>query len=113
VLRRRERANRLPMSMPPSPPVTHEINRPLASSVLNAETGLIYLKRRQPKMDEPMVTLDEIEATGRRASGIKTVLLDTASRDGGGARDLPYHRGKPRRRSACGWCNQTVRDRPW
>ncbi|MFT8246166.1 ATP-binding protein [Roseomonas sp. BN140053] len=78
----RARQNRLTAMEALSASIAHEINQPLASIVTNADAGLRWLTRAEPRMDKVRSTLQAIVSDGHRAnkivSGIRTMFMKDA-----------------------------------
>jgi hypothetical protein len=49
--------------------LAHEVKQPIAATVINANTGLRWLKHEQPDLDEIRHAAERIVQDGRRASG--------------------------------------------
>ena len=79
---RRARLNRLTAMETLSASVAHEINQPLSSIVNNANAGLRWLSRDEPRMDKVKEALQTIADEGYRAgkvvSGIRQIFLKGA-----------------------------------
>ena len=50
--------------------IAHEVSQPLASTILNADTGLQLLAEAKPDIDEMRAILKDIAADGHRASAV-------------------------------------------
>ncbi|MCI0753457.1 ATP-binding protein [Teichococcus vastitatis] len=78
----RARQNRLTAMEALSASIAHEINQPLASMITNADAGLRWLARTEPRIDRAEAALQRIVADGHRANkvvfGIRTMFLKGA-----------------------------------
>ena len=79
---RRARLNRLTAMEALSASIAHEINQPLSSIVNNANAGLRWLSRDDPRVDKVKQALEMIADEGHRAdkvvSGIRQIFLKGA-----------------------------------
>ena len=50
--------------------IAHEVNQPIAATVLNAETGLRWLSAEPPDVDEARQAFDDIMRDGNRAAAV-------------------------------------------
>ncbi|MFC7556016.1 ATP-binding protein [Pseudoroseomonas wenyumeiae] len=78
----RARQNRLTAMEALSASIAHEINQPLASIVTNADAGLRWLARAEPRIDKVHASLQAIVSDGHRAnkivSGIRAMFMKGA-----------------------------------
>jgi signal transduction histidine kinase len=78
----RTRQNRLTAMEALSASIAHEINQPLASIITNADAGLRWLTRTEPRIDRVDASLRAIVSDGHRAnkivSGIRTMFMKGA-----------------------------------
>lgn len=78
----RTRQNRLTAMEALSASIAHEINQPLASIITNADAGLRWLARAEPRIDKVDASLQAIVFDGHRAnkivSGIRTMFMKGA-----------------------------------
>jgi signal transduction histidine kinase len=76
---RRTREARLLAMQTLSASIAHEINQPLASMVMNADAGLLWLSRPLPGLEEASAALNRIVRDGHRAGkvieGIRTMFM--------------------------------------
>ncbi|WP_201159355.1 ATP-binding protein [Rhodoplanes elegans] len=79
---RRARQDRLTAMEALSASIAHEINQPLASMVTNADAGLRWLGKAEPRLDMVDAALRRIVADGHRANkvvvGIRTMFMTGA-----------------------------------
>ncbi|MDC7789770.1 MASE4 domain-containing protein [Rhodoplanes sp. TEM] len=79
---RRARQDRLTAMEALSATIAHEINQPLASMVTNADAGLRWLGKAEPRIDMVDAALRRIVADGHRANkvvvGIRTMFMTGA-----------------------------------
>lgn len=82
VAEQRARQNRLTAMEALSASIAHEINQPLASMITNADAGLRWLARAEPRLDRAEAALRRIVEDGHRANkivfGIRTMFLKGA-----------------------------------
>lgn len=82
----RTRQNRLTAMEALSASIAHEINQPLASIVTNADAGLRWLGKAEPRIDKVDASLQAIVSDGHRASkivsGIRTMFMKGAQERG-------------------------------
>jgi signal transduction histidine kinase len=81
---RRERDARLMTWDIVSASIAHEIRQPLSGVTLNAEAGLLWLRRAQPDIGEAEKALTCIEKDGRRAEEIIGKIRAIYRKDAGG-----------------------------
>lgn len=78
----RARQNRLTAMEALSASIAHEINQPLASIITNADAGMRWLARAEPRADKVQDSLQAIVSDGHRAnkivSGIRTMFMKGA-----------------------------------
>ena len=78
----RARQNRLTAMEALSASIAHEINQPLASIVTNADAGLRWLARAEPRIDKVHTSLQAIVSDGHRANkivaGIRAMFMKGA-----------------------------------
>jgi signal transduction histidine kinase len=78
----RARQNRLTAMEALSASIAHEINQPLASIITNADAGLRWLVRPEPRIDRVHASLQAIVSDGHRANkvvlGIRTMFMKGA-----------------------------------
>ena len=78
----RARQNRLTAMEALSASIAHEINQPLASIVTNADAGLRWLARTEPRIDKVHASLQAVVSDGHRAnkivSGIRAMFMKGA-----------------------------------
>ncbi|WP_073137383.1 MASE4 domain-containing protein [Muricoccus roseus] len=78
----RARQNRLTAMEALSASIAHEINQPLASIITNADAGLRWLTRAEPRIDKVDASLRAIVSEGHRANkivlGIRTMFMKGA-----------------------------------
>ena len=67
---RRERAARLMTGDAVSASIAHEIKQPLSAMITNADTGLLWLDRETPDVDEAKAALEQIIVAGHRAGAV-------------------------------------------
>ncbi len=76
---RRARQNRLTAMEALSASIAHEINQPLASMITNADAGLRWLGKEEPRIDKVDAALRRIVDDGHRANkvvaGIRTMFM--------------------------------------
>jgi signal transduction histidine kinase len=82
VAEQRARQNRLTAMEALSASIAHEINQPMASIITNADAGLRWLGRAEPRIDKVHASLQAIVSDGHRASkivsGIRTMFMKGA-----------------------------------
>jgi signal transduction histidine kinase len=67
---RREREARLVTGEAVAAAIAHEVKQPLSAMVTNADSGLRWLDRSAPDLDETKVALEQIVANGHRAAAV-------------------------------------------
>jgi signal transduction histidine kinase len=67
---RREREARLVTGDAVAAAIAHEVKQPLSGMVTNADSGLRWLDRAAPDLDETKAALEQIVADGRRAAAV-------------------------------------------
>jgi signal transduction histidine kinase len=70
LAQRRERLARMMTGDAVSASIAHEIKQPLAAMITNAGTGLRWLDRATPDVDEAKAALKQIVVTGHRAGSV-------------------------------------------
>src|SRR5829696_3601253 len=70
TLRERERDNRLMSVSAATSAIAHEVNNPLGSIVMNAETAVMQLTATPPELKDMKLMLEEIKSSAHRAASI-------------------------------------------
>jgi signal transduction histidine kinase len=80
LAQRREREAQLMTLDAMSAAIAHEINQPLGAIVMNANTGLLYLNKASPDLNEARDSFTQINADGQRASKVIEAIRAIFSR---------------------------------
>ena len=70
TLRERERDNRLMSVSAATSAIAHEVNNPLGSIVMNAETAVMQLNATPPELKDMKLMLEEIKSSAHRAASV-------------------------------------------
>src|SRR5215207_10505556 len=70
TLRERERDNRLMSVSAATSALAHEVNNPLGSIVMNAETAVMQLNATPPELKDMKLMLEEIKSSAHRAASV-------------------------------------------
>jgi signal transduction histidine kinase len=81
LAQRRERLARLMTGDSVSASIAHEVKQPLAAMITNASTGLRWLDRATPDLDEAKAAFKQIVVTGHRAGAVIESIRAIFKRD--------------------------------
>jgi len=68
--------------------IAHEVNQPIAATLLNAESALRWLARQPPNLERTTQSIDRIVNDGKRAADIMSRIRDFSRKAPGKRQDL-------------------------